>query len=82
MRAPLPCEFIVCLVFTRLLLPVSLFGIAVCSAACLTFYGMGESLGLYSSHLVSSLLWVLLGCGPLLLSIRPLSLFTLNSWVD
>ena len=55
MCAPLPCESITCLVFTRLLLPVDLSGIAVCSAACLTFCGVGESLSLYSLHLVSSL---------------------------
>ena len=79
MRAPLPCEFIACLVFTSLLLLVSLSGIAMCLVACLTFCGIGESLGLYSSHLVSSLGWVLLGCEPLLLSIWPLSLLTLSS---
>ena len=78
MRARLPCEFIACLVFTRLLLPMGFSSIATCSAACLTFCGMGESLGLHSPHLVSSLGWVLLGCGPLLLSIQPLSLFTLD----
>ena len=77
MRAPLPYEFIACLVFMCLLLPVGLSG-AVCFAACLTFCDVGESLGLYSSHLVSSLGWVLLGCRPLLLSIRPLFLFTLG----
>ena len=39
-------------------------------------------IGFSSSHIVSSLGWVLLGCRPLLLSIRPLSLFTLGLWVD
>ena len=82
MRALLPCESIACLVFTCLLLPVALFGIATCFAAYLTFCGVDESLGLYSSYLVSSLGWVLLGCGPLLLSIWPLSLFTLGLWAD
>ena len=55
MRAPLPYESIACLVFMRLLLPIGLFGIATCPATCLTFYGVGESLGLHFSHLVSSL---------------------------
>ena len=50
--APLPCESIACLAFTHLLLLVGLFGIAVCSAACLTFCGVGELLGLHSSYLV------------------------------
>ena len=62
--APLPCESIACLAFTHLLLPVGLFGIAVCSAACLTFCGVGELLGLHSSYLVCFLGWVLCGCGP------------------
>ena len=82
MRTPLQYESIACLVFTHLLLPVGLSGIALCSATCLTFCGVGESLGFHSSHLVSSLGWVLLGCGPLLLSIRSLFLFTLGSWAD
>ena len=63
MRAPLLCESIACLVLMCLLL-------LACFAACLTFCGMGESLGLHSLHLISSLGWVLLGCGPLLLSIQ------------
>ena len=50
--APLPCESIACLAFTHLLLHVGLFGIVVCSAACLTFCGVGELLGLHSSYLV------------------------------
>ena len=82
MRAPLPYESSVCLVFTRLPLPMGLSGIAACSATCLTFCGVSESLGFHSSHTVSSLGWVLLECRPLLLSIRPLSLFTLGLWVD
>ena len=82
MRAPFACESIACLVLTHLLLLVGLSGIVVCFAACLTFCGMGESLGLHSSHLISSLGKVLLGCGHLLLSIRPLSLFTLGLWAD
>ena len=65
MSASLPCESIDYLVFTCLLLSMGLSGIAVCSAICLTFFGVVELLGLYSSHLVSSLGWVLLGCGPL-----------------
>ena len=71
MRAPLSCESIVFLVFMRLLLLMGLSGIAVCSTVCLTICDVGESLGLYFSHLVSSLGWVFLGCGPLFLSIRP-----------
>ena len=67
MRAPISYESIAYLVFKRLLLFVDFSGIAVCSAACLTFYGVGESLGLHSSHLISSLGWVLLGHGPFLL---------------
>ena len=55
MRAPLSCEPIACLVFTRLLLLVGLSGITVCSIACLTFSGMGVSLSLYSLHIVSFL---------------------------
>ena len=55
MRAPLPCKSIVCLVFMRLLLSMGLSGIAMCSATCLIFCGVGESLGLYSLHLF--LLW-------------------------
>ena len=81
-HAPLLYESFACLAFTRLLLPVGLSGIVACSTACLTFCGMGESLGLHSSHLISSLGWVLLGCRPLLLSIRSLSLFTIGSWAD
>ena len=54
-RAPLSCESIVCLVFMRLLLSMGLSGIAMCSATCLIFCGVGESLGLYSLHLF--LLW-------------------------
>ena len=65
MRASLLCESIAYLAFTRLLLPMGFSGIAVCSAICLTFCGVVELLGLYSSHFVSSLGWVLLGCGPL-----------------
>ena len=82
MCAPLLCESIACLVLTRLLLPMGLSSIAACSVTCLTFCGVGESLGLHSLHLVSSLGWVLLGCGPLFLSIRPLSLFALGLWAD
>ena len=67
MRALLSYESIACLVFMHLLLPVCLSGIAACSATCLTFCGVGESLGLHSSHLASSLGWVLLGHGPFLL---------------
>ena len=40
---------------------MGLFGLVECSATCLTFFGVGESLGLYSLHLVSSLGWVLIG---------------------
>ena len=82
MRALLPCESIACLVLTCLLLPMALFGIAACFVAYLTFCGVDESLGLYSLYLVSSLGSVLLGCGPLLLSIWPLSFFTLGLWAD
>ena len=82
MYALLPYESIACLVFMCLLLPMALFGIAACSDTCLTFCGVDESLGLYSLHLVSSLGCVLLRCGPLLLSIWPLSLFTLGLWDD
>ena len=49
-HAPLLYESFACLAFTRLLLPVGLSGIVACSTACLTFCGMGESLGLHSSH--------------------------------
>ena len=63
MHALLLCESITCLVLMRLLLPVGLSGLVACSTACLTFCGVGESLDLHSLHLVSSLGWVLLGCG-------------------
>ena len=63
MCALLPCESIACLVLMRLLLPMGLSGLAACSVAFLTFCGVGESLGPHSLHLVSSLGWVLLGCG-------------------
>ena len=79
MRALISYESIAYLVFAHLLLLVDFSGIVACSVACLTFYGVGESLGLHSSHLISSLGWVLLGCEPLLLSIQSLSLFTLGS---
>ena len=62
MCALLPCESIACLVLMCLLLPVGLSGLTACSAACLTFCGVGESLDPHSLHLVSSLGWVLLGC--------------------
>ena len=51
--ALLPCESIACLVFTHLLLPVGLYGIAVCFTACLTFCGVGKLFILC----VSFLLW-------------------------
>ena len=63
MHALLLCESITCLVLMSLLLPVGLSGLVACSTACLTFCGVGESLDLHSLHLVSSLAWVLLGCG-------------------
>ena len=63
MHALLLCESIACLVLMHLLLPVGLSGLVACSTACLTFCGVGESLDLHSLHLVSSLGWVLLGCG-------------------
>ena len=50
MRAPLQYESIACLVFTHLLLPVGLSGIALCSAACLSFCGVGESLEIGRAH--------------------------------
>ena len=67
MRAPFSYKSIACLLFTRLLLLVGLSSIATCSVACLTFCGVGESLGPHSSHLISSSGWVLLGHGPFLL---------------
>ena len=63
MCALLLCESIACLVLMHLLLPVGLSGLVARSTACLTFCGVGESLDLHSLHLVSSLGWVLLGCG-------------------
>ena len=63
MRALLLCESIACLVLMRLLLHLGLSGLVACSTACLTFCGVGESLDLHSLYLVSSLGWVLLGCG-------------------
>ena len=63
MCALLLCESIACLVLMHLLLPVGLSGLVACFTACLTFCGVGESLDLHSLHLVSSLGWVLLGCG-------------------
>ena len=67
MRAPFLYESIACLVFKRLPLPIVLSGPAACSVACLTCCGVDESLGLHSLHLVSSLGWVLLGYGLVLL---------------
>ena len=67
MRALLLYETIACLVFKRLPLPIVLSGLDACSVACLTCCGMDESLGLHSSHLISSLGWVLLGHGSFLL---------------
>ena len=55
MRTPLPYESITCLVFTHLSLPTGLFGLVAYSTARLTLYGVDESLGLRSLHLVSSL---------------------------
>ena len=55
MRAPLLDESIACLVFTRLSLPMGLSGPAAHSVARLTHCGVNESLGLHSSHLISSL---------------------------
>ena len=80
--ASLPYESIACLVFMHLLLLVGFSGLTACSTACLTFCGMGESLDLHSSNPVSSLGWVLLGCGLLLLLIQPLSPFTFGLWAD
>ena len=51
----------------RLPLPTGLFGLVMCFVAHLTLCGVDESLGLHSLHLVSSLGWVLLGYGLVLL---------------
>ena len=59
MRTPLPYESIAFLAFMRLPLPAGLSG----PTACLSLCGINESLGLHYLHLVSSLGWVLLGCG-------------------
>ena len=67
MRALLLYKSISCLVFMCLPLPVGLFGPATCYSACLTLCGVDESLGLHSLLLVSSLGWVLLGYGLVLL---------------
>ena len=67
MCAPLPYESITCLVFMRLPLPTGVFGPVMCFVAYLTLCGVDESLGLHSLHLVSSLGWVLLGYGLVLL---------------
>ena len=67
MCAPLPYKSITCLVFMRLPLPTGLFGLVMCFVAHLTLCGVDESLGLHSLHLVSSLGWVLLGYGLVLL---------------
>ena len=48
MRAPLPCESMVCLPFMCLPLPVSLSGLAVrFYRLFLTFFGVGESGSLF-----------------------------------
>ena len=67
MRAPFLYESIACLVFMRLSLPVVLSGPTARSIACLTCCGVDGSLGLHSSHLISSLGCVLLGHEPFLL---------------
>ena len=54
-HAPLPYESIAFLAFTCLSLPASLSGPAAYFAACLTFCGVDESLGLHSFRLISSL---------------------------
>ena len=53
--------------FMRLPLSTGLFGPVMCFVAHLTLCGVDESLGLHSLHLVSSLGWVLLGYGLVLL---------------
>ena len=72
MRASLSYESIPYLAFTRLPLPIGLSSIVACFPACLTFGGVGESLGLHSSHL-TSLGWVLLGYGPFFFNSAPVS---------